>query len=168
MSVLVDDGDDGLRRRVRGWSALGTYLRTLALLLLIFAWAPAWIVLGGQRSLVGFLGQLQFSGLLVFATAPLAAVPIAWHLSRPVGPFGLPALFVLLKMTLVAVAAVTFYLVNSGAQPGAFSSRTAVGPRTLAFLMVGLPLSVPYGIVYGLAFGALLRLWAGRAADARG
>ena len=162
--MTLPDRSEDARPAARSWSPAGAYARTLALLLAIFAWAPVWIALDGQRSLMGFLGQLQFSGLLVFATAPLGAIPIAWHLRRGSdGALALPAVFVLLKMALVLLAAGVFYLVNSAGQPGTFSSRTAVGPRTIAFVMVGLLLSIPFGVVYGVIFRALIGLWARRA-----
>ena len=165
--MILPGREDDARLAARTWSPAGAYARTLALLLAIFAWAPVWIALDGQRSLVGVLGQIQFSGLLVFATAPLGAAPIAWHLRRgSAGALALPAVFVLLKMALVLLAAGAFYLVNSAAQPGAYSARTAVGPRTIAFLMVGLLLSIPFGVVYGVTFRALIGLWARRAVRA--
>ena len=161
--MTLPGGDDDARSARRCWSPAGTYARTLALLVVIFAWAPIWIVVSGQRSLLGFPGQLQFSGLLVFATAPLGAIAIAWHLRRGrEGALALPAAFVLLKMGLVLLAAAIFYVVNMTGQPGTFSSRTAVGPRTIAFVMVGLLLSIPLGVVYGLIFRTLIGVWARR------
>lgn len=149
-----------------GWSVAGTYGRTVLTMFVIFAWAPVWIALEGQRSLLSFAGQVQFSGLLVFATAPLGAVPVAWHLRRGRnGPIGMPLVFVALKVALVVVAAALFYAVNAAAAPGTLSPGNAALSRTLAFLMVGIPLSVPFGIAYGAAFQVLIGLWPGPAAE---
>ena len=149
------------------WSAAGAYCRTALTMFVIFAWAPVWIAMGGQRSLLSFAGQVQFSGLLVFATTPLGAVPVAWHLRRGQdGPIGMPLVFVALKVALVLVTAALFYVVSSAAPPGRLSPSDAALSRTLAFLMVGIPLSVPFGIVYGAAFRTLIGLWPGQAAEA--
>ena len=150
---------------VRRWSPLRAYLNTTLLLLAIFAWAPLWMWAGGQRSLVSFTGQLQFSGLMVFLTAPLSAVPIAWHLRRAAdGSPSLPAVFVVLKVTIVLVSAAVFLAVSAGAPDARLAARELLWPRTQAFLMVGVALSIPLGAIYGCAFQALLGVWA-RAAE---
>lgn len=140
------------------WSPIGAYARTALLLLAIFAWAPIWVGVWGQRSLLGILGQVQFSGLVVFLTAPVSAVPISRHLRRATArSLSLPAVFVVLKVALVLLCAAVFYAVHAGAQAdAAVPVPDAALPRALAFVMVGVPLSIPFGIVYGLAFQALL------------
>ncbi len=149
------------------WSPARAYLHTAALLLAIFAWAPLWIWAGGQRSLVSFAGQVQFSGLMVFLTAPLSAIVIAWHLRRAVdGSPSLPAVFVALKVVIVVLSAGVFLAVSAGAADARLGARSLLWPRTQAFVMVGVALSIPLGVIYGCAFQALLGVWA-RAAEGR-